>query len=161
MKCKIATTTLLSSAIALFCLTAAAASQSTQQGSCSDATVAGKFGYTSNGSLIGIGPVAAAGIVAFDGKGKLSGHQTRSVNGDVADETFQGAYQVNSDCTMNELIEVYESGQLVRTSTVLVIIQDNGNSGSAIFTKIALPDGTVLPSALTLDAKRLFPRDED
>jgi hypothetical protein len=129
--------------------------------SCSQATVTGNYGYTANGSLIGIGPVAATGISKFDGHGKVSGSQTRSVNGDIAEETFQGTYSVNADCTVTEVIQVYESGQLVRTSTLQGVIEDNGRSASAIFSKIELPDGTVLPSVLTLDAKRLFPRDED
>jgi len=62
---------------------------------------------------------------------------------------------------LTEVIQVYESGRLVRTSTLQGLIEDNGKSGSATFSKIELPDGTVLPSVLTLDGKRLFPRDED
>jgi len=161
MKSKLATTTLLRALVALFCLNLAAVAQSQVHSRCSNATVAGKWGHTVNGSLIGIGPIAATGISTFDGKGNLTGSQTRSVNGDVAEETFQGKYSVNADCTMNEVIQVYQSGQLVRTSSVLVVIEENGHSGTGIFTKIELPDGTVLPSVLTLDGKRLFPRDED
>jgi hypothetical protein len=157
MKRNFAATTMLSALVALFCLNPAAVAQSKPH-RCSNATVAGKYGYTANGFLIGIGPVAATGISAYDGVGNLSGTQTRSVNGAVADETFQGTYNVNSDCTMTELVQVYQSGQLVRTTTLQVVIEDNGNGGSAIFSKVELPDGTVLPSVLTLEAKRLFPR---
>lgn len=161
MKSKLATTTLLRALVALFCLNLAAVAQSQLHSRCSNATAAGKWGYTANGSLIGIGPVAATGISRFDGQGNVSGSQTRSVNGDIAEETFQGTYSVNADCTVTEVIQVYESGQLVRTSTLQGVIEDNGRCASAIFSKIELPDGTALPSALTLDAKRLFPRDED
>jgi hypothetical protein len=161
MKNTIATTTLLSALVALVCLNPQAVAQSKFHQRCSNATVAGKYGFTANGSLIGIGAVAATGISSFDGKGNLSGSQTRSVNGDVADETFQGTYSVNSDCKGTELVQVYQSGQLVRTTTLQTVIEDNGNGGSGIFSKIELPDGTLLPSVLTFEAKRLFPRDDD
>jgi hypothetical protein len=161
MKSKLGTTTLLKALVVFFCLNLVAVAQSQLQSHCSNTTPAGKWGHNVNGSLIGIGPVGATGISSFDGKGNLTGSQTRSVNGDVAEETFHGRYSVNADCTMNEVIQVYQSGQLVRTSNVLVVIEENGRSGAGIFTKIELPDGTVLPSVLTLDAKRLFPRDED
>ena len=98
---------------------------------CSQATVAGNYGYTANGSLIGIGPVAATGISRFDGHGNVSGSQTRSVNGDIAEETFQGTYRVTPVCTGTEVIQVYESGQLVCTSTLQGVIEDNGRCASA------------------------------
>lgn len=161
MKSKLATTTLSSVFVALFCLNQAAIAQSQHPSRCSNATAAGTYGYTANGSLIGIGLVAATGISTFDGKGNVSGRQTRSVNGDVAEETVQGKYSVSADCTFTEVVQVYESGQLVRTSILQGVIEDNGRSASAIFSKIELPNGTVLPSILTLDAKRLFPKDED
>jgi hypothetical protein len=128
---------------------------------CSNATVAGTWASTNTGSLIDIGPVAATAITTFDGKGNLSGSQTRSVNGDVADETFTGTYTVNSDCTGTDIVQVYESGQLVRTTTLKVVVDENGQHGRSIFTKVELPDGTLLPVVITGDSTRLFPKDED
>jgi hypothetical protein len=116
---------------------------------------------TSNGSLIGIGPAAATGIVTFDSKGSFSGSQTRSVNGDVADETFTGTYTINSDCTGTDVVQVYESGQLVRTTTLNVVYDENGRHVQGIFAKVELPDHTILPAVITIEANRLFPMDDD
>jgi hypothetical protein len=162
MKRNFAVTTLVIALVALFFLNTAAAAQAKHpHHGCSNATIAGKWGFTGTGSLIGIGPVAATGIVAFDGKGNVSGSQTRSVNGDVADETFAGTYTVNSDCTETHVLQVFQSGQLVRTTTVQSVLDENGQHGRSIFSKVELPDGTLLPAVITSDATRLFPKDED
>jgi len=123
---------------------------------CTLATVTGTWGFTTTGSIPGVGPVAAVGEVTFDGSGNLSGSQTRSLNGAVADETFTGTITVNLDCTATEVIEVFQNGNLIRTSTLNVVIDDNGRAARSMITSIVLPDGTPLPSILTLDARRLF-----
>jgi hypothetical protein len=162
MKHNIARTTLMIALVALFFLNTAATAQAkrTDHG-CSNATVAGKWAFTSTGFLIGIGPVAATAISTFDGKGNISGSQTRSVNGDVADETFTGTYTLNSDCTGTDIVQVYQSGQLVRTTTLQVVVDENGQHARAIFSKVELPDHTILPAVITVDVMRLFPKDED
>jgi hypothetical protein len=160
MKRNLAVATLLIAVVALFFLnTAATAQAKLPHHRCSNATLAGKWGFTSTGSLIGIGPVAATAISTFDGKGNLSGSQTRSVNGDVAYETFTGTYMVNSDCTATSIVQVYQSGQLVRTTTLQTVIDENGQHARSIFSKVELPDHTILPAVITLDATRLFPTD--
>ena len=55
---------------------------------CSLSTVAGTYGLTTTGSIPAIGPVGAVGLVTIHKSGNLSGSQTRSLNGAVADETF-------------------------------------------------------------------------
>jgi hypothetical protein len=160
MNCNSAVSTLLMTLVVLFGLNPAAVAQPKNFHRCSNATVKGTYGINTTGVLVSIGPAAASGISTLDGRANVSGSQTRSVNGDVADETFQGKYEIKSDCTGTEVVQVYESGQLVRTSTLQLVIEENGNSGHAIFSKIELPDHTVLPSVLTLDAKRLFPKDD-
>ncbi len=130
-------------------------------GKCSLSKLAGTYGLTTTGSILGIGPVAAVGLITFDASGNISGSQTRSLNGEVADETFTGTATVNSDCTGTDTFSVFESGVLVRTSTVKIVYDDNGRSARAIFTSIVLPDGTILQSILTADARRLFVHDGD
>jgi hypothetical protein len=162
MKRNLAVTTLVMAFVALFFLNTAATAQAKRpHHSCSNATVAGTWASTNTGSLIGIGPVAATAITTFDGKGNLSGSQTRSVNGDVADETFTGTYTVNSDCTATDIVQVYESGQLARTTTLKGVVDENGQHLRAIFTKVELPDHTILPVVITGDSTRLFPKDGD
>ena len=130
-------------------------------GKCSLSKLAGTYGLTTTGSILGIGPVAAVGLITIDALGNISGSQTRSLNGDIADETFTGTAIVNSACTGTDTVSVFESGVLVRTSTVKIVYDDNGRSARAIFTSIVLPDGTILQSILTADARRLFVHDGD
>lgn len=130
---------------------------------CSNATAAGKWAFTSAGTLIlPTGPVQVAAVATFaeDVAGNLSGSQTRSLNGDVADETFTGKATVNSDCTSTYIVDVFLSGVLVRTTTVHVVFDDNSRSARGIFTSLVLPNGASLPTVLTLDARRLFPKEE-
>jgi hypothetical protein len=129
-------------------------------GHCTIAAVAGKWTFTTNGSVLGVGPVAAVGSYVGDGSGNLVGSQTRSLNGDVADETFTGTLKVNPDCTGTDVIQVFESGQLVRTSTLSVVYDYNGRNARAIFRSLVLPNGTSLPTVLTIDAKRVIPSDD-
>ena len=128
---------------------------------CSLSKLAGTYGLTTTGSIPGIGPVAAVGSITFDASGNISGSQTRSLNGDIADETFTGTATVNSDCTGTDTVSVFESGVLVRTSTLKLVYDDNGRSARAIFTSIVLPDGSTVQSILTVDARRLFVHDGD
>ena len=126
---------------------------------CSLATVAGTYGLTTTGSILAIGPVGAVGLVTIDKSGSLSGSQTRSLNGAVADETFTGTATVNPDCSGTDVLQVFQDGVLVRTSTLNLVYDDNGRSARAIFTSIVLPNGAQLPSILTIDARRVFVRD--
>lgn len=124
-------------------------------GKCSLSKLAGTYGLTTTGSIPGIGPVAAVGLLTLDASGNISGSQTRSLNGDIAEETFTGTATVNSDCTGTNTVSVFESGILVRTSTLKLVYDDDGRSARAIFTLIVLPDGSTLPSILTVDATRV------
>jgi hypothetical protein len=150
----------LVAAVATFVLSTVPSAQAAS-GRCSLSKLAGTYGLTTTGSIPGIGPVAAVGLMTLDASGNISGSQTRSLNGDIADETFTGTATVNSDCTGTDTVSVFESGVLVRTSILKVVYDDNGRSARAIFTSIVLPDGTTLQSILTIDARRVFVQDGD
>jgi hypothetical protein len=122
---------------------------------CSTKTLAGNWAFTVNGTITGVGPVASVGSFTADKSGNISGSQTRSLAGAIAEETLTGSYTVNPDCTGTEVIQVFESGVLVRTSTLKVIFDENGRGARAIFTLLVLPNGTVLPTVLTVEAKRI------
>jgi hypothetical protein len=147
--------------ITLFALSAASAARASDARSCSTASIAGKFGFTTTGSIPSIGPVAATGLFTQDASGNITGTQTRSLNGDIADETFTGTATVNRDCTGTDTIQVFQSGVLVRTTTLHVVYDDNGREARAIFTSLVLPDGTSLPSIITIEARRIFPGKSD
>src|SRR5438270_8453802 len=106
---------------------------------CTKVTSAGKWGFSTTGSIPAIGAVAAAGVFTQDASGNITGTQTRSLNGDIADETFTGTATVNSDCTGTDTIQVYQDGVLVRTTSLHVIYDDNGREARAVFTSLVLP----------------------
>jgi hypothetical protein len=93
--------------------------------------------------------------------GNITGTQTRSLNGDIAYETFTGTAIVNPDCTGTDTIRVFEGGVLVRTTALHVVYDDDGREARAVFTSLVLPDGTSLPSIITIEARRLFPGKSD
>ena len=66
---------------------------------CSNATLHGSYAFTESGTIVTIGPVAVAGVFHADGNGKLTTSDTVSVNGQIAQESLNFAYQVNPDCT--------------------------------------------------------------
>ena len=123
---------------------------------CSLALLSGKWAFTTRGSIPGIGPVSAVGIFTEDASGNLAGTQTRSLNGDVADETFTGNATVNPDCTGTDVIQVFESGVLVRTTMLNLVYDDNGRGARAIFKSLVLPNGASLPTVLTIEAQKVF-----
>ena len=129
---------------------------------CTTASIAGRFGFTTTGSIPAVGPVAATGIFTQDASGNITGTQTRSLNGSVADETFTGTATVNSDCTGTDTVQVFQDGSLVRTTTLHVVYDDNGREARAIFTSLVLqPSGVGLPSIITIEARKLFSRKAD
>lgn len=127
---------------------------------CSILSLEGNWGFTTTGTIIlpnvGPAPVGAIGTINFDGNGNVFGNQTRSVGGQVADETFSGTYKFKADCTADFTAQVFIDGTLVRTSTVHLILDHDQQELRAIFTSSVLPDNTPLPSVLTAEAKRLF-----
>src|SRR5215470_2598866 len=69
---------------------------------CSLEGTAGSYGFTLNGVVIlptGPVPIAAVGRAVLGADGSTSGTEARSVGGGFANETFDGTYTVNSDCT--------------------------------------------------------------
>jgi hypothetical protein len=151
--------TLTVACVAALALSIVSAAQAGTQ-ECTLAIVAGTYGLTTTGSIPGIGPVAAVGVVTVEKSGNISGGQTRSLNGAIADETFTRNAIVNPDCTGTDVIQVFQDGVLVRTSTLNLVYEDDGSLARAIFTSIVLSNGAQLPSILTIDARRFFVRAE-
>src|ERR1700726_2047079 len=91
MKHKVVSTTLLM----MICLAAVymGVAPAAQAETCSTAKAAGKWGFTTNGTVVGIGPRDSLGIFTLDGAGNLvNGKATASLNGSVTDEAFAGTY---------------------------------------------------------------------
>jgi hypothetical protein len=125
---------------------------------CSNASVAGKWGFTTNGTVVGIGPRDSLGIFTLDKAGNLlNGKATSSLNGSVTDETFSGTYSVNPDCTGKLTIQIFDlSGNKILAATLDLVFDSDVRELRAIFTSAVLPNGTPLGTVITVQAKRLF-----
>ena len=148
MKRKLWITTLVVLSAALLASTA----PSVHADSCSLGGVAGRYGYTTSGTIPTLGAVAGVGHVSLDRTRNLTGSQTVSFNGAIASETLSGTYSVNADCTGSATISVFRSGVLVRTSVLNLVYDDHQREIRAIFTTAG--------TAITVNARKMF-RDEE
>jgi hypothetical protein len=135
-----------------------------QAGQCSFGRSAGGYGFTLTGVVIlptGPVPIAAVGRANLDAAGNVSGTESRSVGGGFADETFTGTYTVDADCTGTATLKFYESGQLVRTSVLSLIFDNNSREIRMVQKSLQLPSGAFLPVVISVDAKRITFEFED
>jgi hypothetical protein len=102
---------------------------------CSIASLQGSYGYFLSGPLIGLGPVAAVGIMTLDGAGSLSARDTVSNNGVIGARNGSGTYTVNSNCTGSVTL----NGDFQGFSADFTVIPESHGSG---FTFIVTNFGT-------------------
>jgi hypothetical protein len=129
-----------------------------QAAQCSLANTAAKWSFTANGFLVAGGtavPVGAVGNFTQDLGGSITGSQTRSLGGNVANETLAGTAVVNADCTGTDTFQVFVGNTLVRTTTIHVQYTDHISKARAIFTSL-LPAGSsaAVPVIITAEASR-------
>jgi len=158
MKRSISVTTLAMILLTMLYGGLASAAHAQDERGCSNASVAGKWGFTTNGTVVGIGPRDSLGIFTLDEAGNLlNGKATASLNGSVTDEKFSGTYTVNPDCTGKLAIQIFDlSGNKILTATLDLVFDDTVREFRAIFTSAVLPNGTPLGTVITVEAKRLF-----
>jgi len=151
---------LLGMLLLVFAAAWAAPAQATQ---CSLAGAAGKYGFTLNGVVItpnGPVPIAAVGKAMLDASGNVSGAEARSVGGGFADETFTGTYTVNADCTGTTTLQFFESGNLVRTSVLSIVFDNNQREIRMVQKSLTLPNSAALPVVITVEARRMFTEED-
>ena len=126
---------------------------------CSLARAAGSYGVSDSGTVVGIGPRVAIGLVTLDAAGNLTGTVTASLNGTVTESTASGTYSVNPDCTgVANINEFDQSGNLLLTATESAVWDDNMRELRLIFTSAKLPDGTSLAAVISGNARKLVSR---
>lgn len=133
--------------------------------SCSNARVAGDWGYTKTGTLFlptgAAVPFATMGKLTLEANGTLSGVNNGSVNGAVSNDVLAGTFHIDADCTGTATVEVYDqSGSLLRTIGMALVIDDDARELRGLVTSLVLPNGTSLRSVITAQAKRVT-REED
>ena len=139
----------------ILCSTLLGIAQTAQANACTLSDVAGKYGYTSGGTIVSppVGPFTAVGHVTLAAAGTFSGVQTTSIAGNFFEETVQGSFTVNSDCTGNATVYVYHGSTLARTTELHLVWDHDENEMRAIF----LAPGT----AITLAARKMSYDGED
>jgi len=133
-----------------------------QASHCSNASIAGSWGYTYTGTIFtpnGPVPAASVGHYSQDAAGSVTGSQNRSVAGSSGVEDISGTVTVNPDCTAAGKIDVLVNGQLQRTALLAIVYDSNGNHARMIFQSLTLPGDTNIPVVITLDANRITTKD--
>jgi hypothetical protein len=109
---------------------------------CSVASLKGSFGFYRTGST-SAGPLAALGILHFDGKGSVSGNQSISRNGAFQFDVViaPAPYIVNEDCTGKFIAPdgITEIARIVVTSRgegLYLFSESNGNAVYGVGRKI-------------------------
>src|SRR4029077_19237999 len=80
-----------------------------------------------------VGPFTAVGHVTFTESGTLTGAQTTSIAGNLVDETIEGTFTVNPDCTGSGTVYVFHGTTLARTSRVNFVWDIHQHEARAIF----------------------------
>lgn len=108
--------------------------------SCSNASLNGSYGFYRTGTT-GSGPLAAVGIISFDGKGNADTTQSISRNGDFSfDVEFPSLYEVAPNCTAKGFTtEGLEFARIVivdRGNGFYILSESSGNAVYGVGTKI-------------------------
>ena len=108
--------------------------QAVQAHECSLSDAAGRYGYTNSGTIVTppVGPFTAVGHVTLTESGTFTGAQTTSIAGNLFEETIQGTYAVNRDCTGSATVYVYHGATLARTSLINLVWDNHENELRAI-----------------------------
>ena len=120
---------------------------------CTLADAAGRYGYTNLGVIVTppVGPFTAVGHVTLGESGTFIGAQTTSIAGNHFDETIQGTFTVNPDCTGSATVYVYHGTTLARTSLINIVWDIHQNE----FRAILLTPGT----NVSLEARKMAEED--
>jgi hypothetical protein len=102
---------------------------------CSLTNVAGTYGYSSSGAIVTppVGPFTAIGRATLTNSGTFTGEQTTGIAGNFFEETINGDYVVNPDCTAAATAYIYRGSILVRTTTFNVVWDSNRREFRGMF----------------------------
>jgi hypothetical protein len=94
---------------------------------CSNATLTGRFAFTSTGFITDppdlAGPFAIVGTQTFDGDGAFTAAATVSQNGNIVPVSIAGTYTVNPDCTGTFTAQI---SPVDVTTHLFFVIDDDG-----------------------------------
>lgn len=129
---------------------------------CSFPGAAGTYGFSDSGTIVGVGPRAAVGLLSFNAAGQIKGQVTASLNGAVSQTTLSGTYAVSPDCSgTTTFTELDQNGNPVLTASVAIAWDDNMREARFLFTSVVLANGTPLATAVNGAARKLTSKSED
>lgn len=128
---------------------------------CTPNRATGRWAFTETGTIslpTGSIPFAAIGVVTVDAAGNVAGTSVSST-GVASSGTLSGILTVNpEDCSFTVTTAVYDAaGTLQRYLDFAGVFTSNFDGLHAIVTSLRLPNGTPLPSVITLNAERQLP----
>ena len=86
------------------------------------ATMKGTHGFVYSGTLTGGGPIASAGPIVFDGRGRLSAAYNVTIDGTLFQGSFTGTYTVNANGTGTVTLDLPRLG--IQSHGSFVIVND-------------------------------------
>ena len=110
---------------------------------CSNASIKGTYGFSCEGTLVGVGPIAAIGVFTADGNGNGSEVETLSLNGEISRGVFRtDTYTVDADCT-GSFVSTGPDGSVIHNDFVIddhekemrLIATESGWAAFCIFRK--------------------------
>jgi len=128
---------------------------------CSNALVAGEWGYTKTGTIYlptgAAAPFGSTGTFVLDASGAVAGTQLASVAGSVSGGALYGTFTIEPSCTGVMTVDIYDpSGTLLRSVAMALVVDDMGRELRALVTSLVLASGTPLPAVITGEARRQF-----
>jgi hypothetical protein len=127
----------------------------------SNSRVAGEWGYTKTGAIYlptgVVAPFGSIGTFALDPDGTVVGTQLARVGVIVGGGELYGTFTIDPSCTGTTTVSIYDpSGNLLRTVSMSVVVDDKARELRALVTSLVLPNDTPLPAVITGDARRAF-----
>jgi hypothetical protein len=106
-----------------------------ERSGCSNATLNGAYAVRATGDVIGIGPFAGVGVFTYDGNGHVSGTLVTRTNGSNGVSTFQGVYEVTSDCFATDTLTATTGAVSVHSYSIF----DRGRGFNILNTTVGAP----------------------
>lgn len=128
---------------------------------CSLAGAAGNYAFCDSGTIVGVGPRAAVGLLSFNAAGRINCKVTASLNGGISQATLSGTYAVNPDCSGTTTFNEFDQdGNPVLTASVAVVWDESMREARFLFTSVVLANGTPLATAINGIARKLTSEQE-
>ena len=95
-------------------------SQVQARNECTTASFKGTYGFSCEGTIVGVGPIAVVGLDVADGQGHSAGTETISYTGQIfSGVPFTETSIVNPDCTVIDEV-TYSDGSKTHAYSVMV-----------------------------------------